>query len=229
MQRTSLGLRRGCARSRAPRRETRQHSTFSFLEAGFMLVETKAVVTMALLFGSTWVVNSVVFLAVLVMILLANLWTLRFKPARLWPYYAGLLMTLALNAIVPLDFFLGMNRSIQVLSSCLLVFAPILFAGVIFAASFKRTTEPDRAFGVNIAGAMMGGLAEYSSMLLGFQYVVLVAILFYALSAIGLRRADDTVLESTWTKPFNEPAVAGDSIKPRAQRSETLGAADKII
>ena len=77
--------------------------------------------------------------------------------------------------------------------------------------------------------AMMGGLAEYSSMLLGFQYVVLVAILFYALSAIGLRRADDTVLESTWTKPFNEPAVAGGSIKPRVQRSETLGAGDKII
>jgi spermidine synthase len=168
---------------------------FFFLGAGFMLVETKAVVTMALLFGSTWVVNSVVFLAVLVMILIANLWTLWSKPARLWPYYVGLLMTLALNAIVPLDFFLGMNRSIQVLGSCLLVFAPILFAGVIFAGSFKRTTEPERAFGVNIAGAMMGGLAEYSSMLLGFQYVVLVAILFYALSAIGLRRADDEAVE----------------------------------
>ena len=40
-----------------------------FLGAGFMLVETKAVVTMALLFGSTWVVNSVVFFAVLLMIL----------------------------------------------------------------------------------------------------------------------------------------------------------------
>lgn len=166
-----------------------------FLGAGFMLVETKAVVTMALLFGSTWVVNSVVFLAVLMMILLANLWTLRFKARRLWPYYAGLLVTLLLNAIVPLDFFLGMSRSIQVLGSCLLVFAPILFAGVIFAASFKRTMEPDRAFGINIAGAMMGGLAEYSSMLLGFQYVLFVAILFYALSAIGLRRADDTAMD----------------------------------
>ena len=171
------------------------------LGAGFMLVETKAVVTMALLFGSTWVVNSVVFLAVLVMILIANLWTLRFNPARLWPYYAGLLISLALNAVVPLDFFLGMNRSIQVLGSCLLVFAPILFAGVIFAASFKRTTEPDRAFGLNIAGAMMGGLAEYSSMLLGFQYVALVAILFYALSAIGLRRVGHTAANQASSDP----------------------------
>jgi spermidine synthase len=172
-----------------------------FLGAGFMLVETKAVVTMALLFGSTWVVNSIVFFAVLVMILLANRWTLKFKPERLWPYYAGLLLTLALNAVVPLDFFLGMNRSIQILGSCVMVFAPILFAGVIFAASFKRTAEPDRAFGLNIAGAMVGGLAEYSSMLLGFQYVVLVAILFYTVSAIGLKRAGDETVDEDVIAP----------------------------
>ncbi|MGH9873946.1 MAG: hypothetical protein ACRD9S_15965 [Pyrinomonadaceae bacterium] len=173
-----------------------------FLGAGFMLVETKAVVTMALLFGSTWVVNSVVFFAVLVMILLANRWTIRFQPERLWPYYAGLLATLIMNTVVPLDFFLGMNRSIQVISSCLLVFAPILFAGVIFAASFKRTAHPDRAFGINIAGAMVGGLAEYSSMLLGFQYVVLVAILFYLLSAIGLRSKKGEATSETSDDPL---------------------------
>ena len=174
-----------------PQSTTRQSLNLQmfFLGAGFMLIETKAVVTMALLFGSTWVVNSIVFFAVLVMILIANLWTLRSKVKHLWPYYAGLLVTLALNTIIPLDFFLGMNRSLQVLGSCLLVFAPVLFAGVIFAASFRRTAEPDRAFGFNIAGAMLGGLAENSSMLLGFQYVVLVAILFYALSALGLFRS----------------------------------------
>ncbi len=164
-----------------------------FLGAGFMLIETKAVVSMALLFGSTWVVNSVVFFAVLVMILLANQWTLHFQPARIWPYYIGLLISLALNAFIPIDFFLGMSRGMQVAGACTLVFAPVLFAGVIFARSFSRTSEPDRAFGFNIAGAMMGGLAEYSSMLLGFQYLVLVAILFYGLSALGLGRATATV------------------------------------
>lgn len=168
-----------------------------FLGAGFMLIETKAVVSMALLFGSTWGVNSVVFFAVLVMILIANRWTLKFQPTHLWPYYAGLLATLALNTLIPLDFFLGMNRSLQVTGACLLVFTPVLFAGVIFAASFKRTAEPGRAFGFNIAGAMMGGLAEYSSMLVGFQYVVLVAILFYALSALGRIRTKSETAEAS--------------------------------
>ena len=168
-----------------------------FLGAGFMLVETKAVVTMALLFGSTWVVNSVVFFAVLVMILIANLLTLRFKPTTLWPYYAGLIISLLLNCVIPLDYFLGKPWAIQVTGSCLLVFAPVLFAAVIFATVFRRTAEPDRALGINIAGAIVGGLAEYSSMLLGFQYVAVVAILFYALSAVGLRqRSDDQAYES---------------------------------
>ena len=166
-----------------------------FLGAGFMLIETKAVVTMALLFGGTWVVNSVVFMAVLVMILLANLWTFRIKPTHLWPYYTGLLLSLALNVMVSLDSFLGMNRPIQVLGASLLVFVPIFFAGVIFAGTFRRTTQPDRAFGINVAGAMVGGLAEYGSMALGFKYIVLIAIVFYALSAIGLTRASDPVLD----------------------------------
>ncbi len=171
-----------------------------FLGAGFMLVETKAVVSMALLFGSTWIVNSIVFFAVLTMILMANRWTLKLKPARLWPYYTGLLATLIVNTLIPLDVFLGMPRTLQVTGACLLVFAPIFFAGVIFAGSFKRTTEADRAFGFNIAGAMMGGLAEYSSMLLGFQYVVLVAILLYVLSALFLRRS---------TSSLGRPSVEG--------------------
>jgi hypothetical protein len=161
------------------------------LGAGFMLIETKAVVVMALLFGSTWLVNSIVFFAVLVMILLANLWTLKLRPARLWPYYVGLLATLVLNGLIPLDFFLGMHRSLQIIGSSLLVFAPVFFAGVVFAASFKRAPAPDRAFGYNIAGAMLGGLCENSSMLIGFQYLLLVAVIFYGLSAVCAGRATD--------------------------------------
>jgi SAM-dependent methyltransferase len=160
-----------------------------FLGAGFMLIETKAVVHMALLFGSTWMVNSVVFFAILLMILAANLYVLKVKPENLLPYYLGLLLTLLANVALPLDFFLGMNRFAQVAGSCTLVFAPVVFAGVIFAVQFRRSQEPDRAFGANIAGAMVGGLAEYSSMLLGFQYLGLLALAFYALSLVGLKSA----------------------------------------
>jgi SAM-dependent methyltransferase len=160
-----------------------------FLGAGFMLVETKAVVHMALLFGGTWIVNSVVIFAVLVMILGANLFVFAVKPERLGPYYAGLLVSLIISALVPMEYFLGMDRAAQIAGSSLLAFVPILFAGVIFAVSFSRVIEPDKAFGANIAGAMFGGLAEYSSMLLGFQYLLFVAVALYALSLAGMRRS----------------------------------------
>jgi hypothetical protein len=157
-----------------------------FLGAGFMLIETRAVVHMALLFGSTWMVNSIVFFAILVMILGANLFVLKVKPENLTPYYAGLFVTLLLNVLVPLDSFLGMPWMAQVVASCALVFAPILFAGVIFSVKFRQSERPDQSFGANIAGALAGGLAEYSSMLLGFQYLGLVAMAFYGLSALRL-------------------------------------------
>jgi SAM-dependent methyltransferase len=184
-----------------------------FLGASFMLVETKAVVHMALLFGGTWVVNSVVFFAVLVMILLANLYVLTCRPRKLWPYYVGLLLTLALNVVVPLDSFLGMGRVAQVACSCLLVFAPILFAGVIFAVSFGRSGSPDRAFGWNIAGAMVGGLAENTSMLLGFQYLLLVAVAFYLCSLIDPARRQ----AAAPPQPRDEPG-------PATTRPEPVGA-----
>ena len=65
----------------------------------------------------------------------------------------------------------------------------VVFAGIVFAASFRRSLEPDRDFGANTVGAMLGGLAENSSMLLGFQHLMLVAMVFYALSAVTGRSA----------------------------------------
>ncbi len=157
------------------------------LGAGFMLVETKAVVRLALLLGSTWIVNAVVIGAILVMILIAKLLVLRGPSQRPGPAYVGLLATVALSSLLPLDLFLGWNRALQVVGACLLLFAPILFASVIFAVSFGRARQPSLAFGTNIAGAMVGGLAESSSMVLGFQYLGLVALAFYGLAAILVR------------------------------------------
>lgn len=171
-------------RGRGAQRGSRFSPHMFFLGAGFMLIETKAVVHLALLFGSTWLVNSVVFFAVLIMILLANLYVHKLRPSALRFYYAGLFAALALNVLIPLDFFLGINRLTQVAASCALVFAPIFFAGVVFAVSFSRSSQPDHDFGANTAGAMAGGLAENASMLLGFRYLLLVAVAFYFLSAI---------------------------------------------
>ena len=153
-----------------------------FLGAGFMLLETKGVVHMALLFGSTWVVNSVVFFAILVMILCANLYVLKIKPQSLALYYVLLITALLSNALVPMDVFLSLSTAARLLASCLVVFIPVFFAGVIFACAFRQSRQPDVDFGWNVAGIILGGLSEQLSLVLGFNYLLLVAAGYYLLS-----------------------------------------------
>ena len=166
----------------APVRRVRPNWQMFFLGAGFMLLETKGVVHMALLFGGTWVVNSVVFFAILVMILCANLYVLAANPRNLMPYYALLVAALLLNALVPMNVFLSLPPVARIASSCLVVFVPVFFAGVIFASVFRESRRPDVDFGWNVAGIILGGLSEQLSLVLGFNYLVLVAAGYYLLS-----------------------------------------------
>jgi SAM-dependent methyltransferase len=178
-----------------PKGRVQFHSRMFFLGAAFMLLETKAVVQLALLFGSTWLVNSLVFFTVLVLILLANLYVIKFPSASVGRHYAGLLIVLAIAITIPLQLFLEGTVVWRYVVPCALALGPMFFAGVIFARSFRDTSDPDQAFGSNIAGAIAGGLSESLSTLLGFRYLLLVAVLFYALS-IYMPRARTRMVES---------------------------------
>lgn len=194
-----------------------------FLGAGFMLLETKGVVHMALLFGSTWIVNSVVFFAILVMILIANLYTLAARPRKLWPYYLLLVIALAVNILVPMNWFLSLPGAWKTIASCAVVFVPVFFAGVIFATAFRDSRHPDVDFGSNVAGIILGGLSEQLSMVLGFNHLLLVAAGFYVLSAVLRRRppreveeardqnGDEAVKEAPEPPPaITEPAASAE-------------------
>jgi hypothetical protein len=167
-----------------PRKKIRFNWTMFFLGAGFMLLETKSVVHLALLFGSTWMVNSIVFFAILVMVLLANLYVLRARPQRLTFFYAALVIALVVNVFFNLNTFLGLPGIVRIAGSCLIVFAPIFFAGVIFATFFRESANPDMDMGSNIAGVVLGGLAENLSLSLGFNHLMWIAIGFYLLSRL---------------------------------------------
>lgn len=171
----------------APIRTRRPNWQMFFLGAGFMLLETKSVVHMTLLFGSTWLVNSIVFFAILSMILASNLYVWFAKPVNLRPYYVLLAGVLMLNLIVPMSTFLALPGFQRVIASCTMTFVPIFFAGVIFGTLFRSTAQPDVDYGSNIAGAVLGGLAESLSLLVGFNSMLAVALTFYLLSAWSRR------------------------------------------
>src|SRR5947209_8875798 len=102
----------------APRGRVRPNWQMFFMGAGFMLLETKGVVHLALLFGSTWVVNSIVFSAVLAMVLLSNLYVLSTRPRRTRLFYVLLLAALVINIAVPTSAFLALPGAARVVASC---------------------------------------------------------------------------------------------------------------
>jgi hypothetical protein len=72
--------------------------------------------------------------------------------------------------------------------SCAVVFSPVFFAGVIFASVFRKSTRPDVDFGSNVFGIILGGLSEQLSLVVGFNYLLLVAVAYYLLSWVLERR-----------------------------------------
>ena len=185
----------------APGHKIALNGRMFFLGFGFLLLETKAVVHLAVVFGSTWLVNSMVFFSILVMILAANLYVLKAKRVSLAWHYAMLFLCLLLNCLVPLDIFLDGGFMWTTIAPCALVILPVFFAGVIFAVSFRDSKHPGRDMGANIAGAVVGGLAEYSSMLLGFRLLLVVAMAAYALSALFRRGRRGVAVTSPVARP----------------------------
>jgi hypothetical protein len=161
---------------------------FFFLGCAFFLIETKSITETALLFGSTWIVNSVVVSAILIMILGANLFVRKFKPGDVRPFYILLLASLLLNYLVPVSSMLGQNFVLRGVVSGLAISLPLFFAGIIFATSLRKLQSVETAFGSNLLGSVAGGMLEYSSLMFGIRALYLLSGFAYVLSWLGLRQ-----------------------------------------
>ncbi|MBI2985242.1 MAG: hypothetical protein HYY45_00600 [Deltaproteobacteria bacterium] len=160
---------------------------FFYLGCAFMLLETKSITSLALLFSSTWIINSIVVFSILVMILLANLYVSRAKEVKVEYYYALLGTAITLNFLIPLKMLHFENVFLKVILSGTLIASPLFFAGIIFADSFKKVSSPDYSLGSNILGGVVGGVLEYQSLVTGFNYLFLLAFLFYLLSYLVVK------------------------------------------
>jgi spermidine synthase len=161
---------------------------FFFLGGAFLLIEVKGITELALVWGTTWMVNCAVIVGVLVFVLLANLYVTRIRPVRLTPYYAALVVTLILGYALHIDKLLAHNWHVAAVVSAATLLAPLFFAGVIFATSLKACASVSAAFASNLLGAIVGGFCEYSAMATGFRVMYLLAIGLYVASYICLRR-----------------------------------------
>lgn len=167
-----------------------------FLGAAFMLLETRSLVTFSLLFGSTWLVNSLVFFAILCSVMLAVFLSSKFPLRPSVPLYGVLVAALLLAYFIPQEAFLSITLlPLRYALASLVAFLPVFVANLVFAGSFKGTgPTADVAFAANLIGIMLGGMLEYTSLLIGYQNLLLIVIVFYILSAVLLRRREPAVV-----------------------------------
>jgi len=160
---------------------------FLFLGAGFMLLEAQIVSKMALLFGTTWVVNAIVVAGLLCLIVAANL------VYGAWPQvsqrisYMGLFVSLAVMFAVPVRSLFFESWLLRTFVASLALCLPVFFAGVIFVSSFARAGFRGNALGSNLFGSLLGGLLESFSLWFGLKSLTILAAVLYLLSAIFRR------------------------------------------
>jgi SAM-dependent methyltransferase len=170
-----------------PLRQMRGYADLFLMGMAFLLLETRSITTFALLFGTTWLVNALVFAGVLLAVLLAIEVTRRYSPRRPW-VIAALFISLAIAWLVPNAWLLTLPVPLRLLVAVVLAFAPIFCANLYFTSRFKEAANPTAAFAANLFGAMIGGTLEYLSLLTGYRFLIVVAALIYLAAVLVGRR-----------------------------------------
>jgi len=170
-----------------PLRQMRGYTDLFLMGMAFLLLETRSITTFALLFGTTWLVNALVFAGVLLAVLLAIEVTRRFSPRRPW-VVAALFTSLAIAWLVPNAWLLSLPVPLRLLVAVALAFAPIFCANLYFTSRFKEAANPTAAFAANLFGAMIGGCLEYLSLLTGYRFLLVVAAVIYLAAVLVGRR-----------------------------------------
>jgi hypothetical protein len=155
-----------------------------WLGAGFMLIETRGIGRVALLFGTSWWGSALAILSVLLLALLANSLSERFDMSA-WrkAMVVGLLACLALDALIPTAQLLVLPFAPRLLASLLILFSPMLFSGLLFSQALRQQSNAAEALGSNLLGAMLGGTLENLTTVLGMKGMLLVAAAIYLIAA----------------------------------------------
>ncbi len=181
-----------------PFRAMRGYGDLFFMGAAFLLLETRSITTFALLFGTTWLVNALVFTGVLVAVLLAIELTQRAKGPIPRPFIiTALFSSLLVAFLIPNEMLLGLPVPLRLLFAVVIAFAPVFFANLLFTSRFKNAANPTAAFAANLFGAMIGGCLEYLSLILGYQWLLAVAAGLYLIAVlVGQRQASKSIVNA---------------------------------
>ncbi|MGI8533547.1 MAG: spermidine synthase, partial [Candidatus Limnocylindrales bacterium] len=123
---------------------------FFVLGIAFLLLETRSLVSFSLLFGTTWLVNSLAFFGILASVLVAIFVNARFPIRRPTVFYAALFVSIAVAYLLPPESLLLDPPWLRYGIAAAVAFAPVFFANLVFSYSFRDTTTADMSFASNL-------------------------------------------------------------------------------
>jgi SAM-dependent methyltransferase len=175
-----------------PRGQRSIRLPYFFLGCSFFLLETSNIVSLSLLFGSTWIVNAFVFAGILALVLLGNVASTCVDRKRLPLVFAGIGATLLVAYCMPVSRLLQIeSRTLREFLAVFVFLGPVFFASVAFGTLIRDEAKFYQAYGSNILGAVVGGALEYLSLMLGFKFLLVLTGLFYLLAYVTWRIGDD--------------------------------------
>ena len=160
------------------------HLPFFFLGAGFMLVETKAITEMGLVFGNTWQVIAIAIASILIMAFLANGIVQLLRASHPYLPYLLLFASLAVGWWIAKGGGLPSTIAGRVGTAVVLT-CPLFFSGIVFSTLLSTQSRISSVMSMNLMGAMCGGILEYNSMYFGFHFLYLLAIALYAMALLS--------------------------------------------
>jgi hypothetical protein len=95
---------------------------------------------------------------------------------------------LLLNAVIPIGRVALNSRAAESVFYALLMFSPILCAGLLFGSAIKHSTSLARDYGTNLLGAMVGGVGEYLSLMTGFRVLLVIIAACYVGAVVARNR-----------------------------------------
>jgi hypothetical protein len=160
--------------------EPRTAGVMFLMGAGFMLVETKSLTELALVFGGTWIVNAIAFTAIFVFILGANAYVSRRPGHDARAALTGLIVTLLLKYLFSVQLAAWAATPIGRMAAPVVSCSPLFFAAIGFARLFSGVERAGAALGWNIVGGLAGGGIELLAIFFGNRALNVAAALIYA-------------------------------------------------
>lgn len=196
---------------------------FFFLGAAFLLLEVQNISKASVVLGNTWLVSAVIISGILAMVLVANLVVARLpKLPTLW-VYGGLFLICLLLGVTDVARFAFLPYGLKALVVGGLTSLPMLFSGVIFARSFLNAARKDEALGANLIGALVGGLLQSITFVVGIRALLGIIAGFYLAAMLTRTKGVLAAESSSRLRPRGKFKAAPNLVVGREEAVEPVG------